>query len=133
MEVLMVKYLSLTSISSGILAILLIAYAVSVIRKNPVHWGKPLSVLIFSGLLLCILVALRDGYGFSSDSVIAFTGWQSTLFSLCGVSILLIGLTALFSKRFSKRPLFISVFAIFMFKLILMETFRFMAFMSEVL
>jgi hypothetical protein len=129
----MEKYLSLTSITSGILAILLIAYAVSVILKNPVHWGKSLSVLIFSGLLLCILVAYRDGYGFSSDSVIAFTGWQSTLFFLCGVSILWIGLIALFSKRFSKRSLFISVFSIFMFKLILMETFRLMAFISEVL
>jgi predicted membrane protein len=67
--------------------------------KKSGELGKPLAVLIFLGLMLCVLVAVRDGYGFRSDAVIAFTGWQATLFSVLGISILLIGLIALINRN----------------------------------
>lgn len=121
------EYLSLASLVSVAWIIVWLGYAISVIRKNPAHWGKPLAIIISSGLLLCMVVALRDGYGFRQDAIIAFEGWQSTFFSLVGVSILSIGLFALLNKRFSRKPLFITVFGLFLLKLVMMETIRFIA------
>jgi hypothetical protein len=83
--------------------------------------------------MLCVLVAVRDGYGFRSDAVIAFTGWQATLFSVLGISILLIGLIALINRKFVSKTLFVSVFGLFMIKLIVMETIRLINVVGEVL
>lgn len=127
MEVIMNEYLSLASLASVALIIVWLSYAISVILKNPAHWGKPLAIIISLGLLLCMVVAMRDGYGFREDAVIAFNGWQSTFFSLIGVSILLIGLFALINKRLFRKPLFMTVFGLFLLKLGMMETLRFIA------
>jgi len=127
------EYLSLTSLTSAVLAIFLIAFAISVLRKNPVRWGKPIFVLNFGGLLLCIIVAMRDGYGLRSDAVIDFTGWQATLFSVLGTSILLIGLLALFNRKMLTKSLFITVFGLFMTKLVLMETIRLITIVGRIL
>ena len=121
------EYLSLASLASVALVILWIGYAISTIRKNPAHWGKPLAFIISLGLFLCMVVAFRDGYGFRENAILAIDGWQSMLFSLIGVSILLIGLFALLNKRFSRKPLFITVFGLFLLKLVMMETLRFIA------
>lgn len=125
------EYLSLASLSSAALAIFLIAFAISVLRKNPAYWGKPLFVLISLGLLLCILVAMRDGYGYRSDAILAFTGWQATLFSVLGTSILLIGLLALINRKMLTKSLFITVFGLFITKLVLMETIRLITIVGE--
>jgi hypothetical protein len=127
------EYLSLASLTAFALAIYLIAFAFSTIRKNPANWGKPLAVLILLGLMLCVLVAVRDGYGFRSDAVIAFTGWQATLFSVLGISILLIGLIAVINRKFVSKSLFVSVFGLFVIKLIVMETIRLVSVVGEVL
>ena len=121
------EYLSLASLASVALIIVWLGYAISVIRKNPAHWGRPLAIIIVLGLLLCMVVAMRDGYGFREDAIIAFNGWQSTFFSVIGLSILLIGGFALLNKRFSRKSLFITVFGLFLLKLVMMETIRFIS------
>jgi hypothetical protein len=125
------EYLSLASLSSAALAIFLIAFAISVLRKNPAYWGNPLFVLTSLGLLLCILVAMRDGYGYRSDAILAFTGWQALLFSVLGTSILLIGLFALINRKMLTKSLFITVFGLFITKLVLMETIRLITIVGE--
>jgi hypothetical protein len=111
-----------------VLGLGLVVYVVVTVKGKPVHWGKPIAIVWGMGLLICILAAWRDGYGFSDTSVIAFTGLPATLFSLLGMSVMVISLTSLFIRnQVFRQKAFIIIAVIFMIKWIAMEAIRILA------
>jgi len=80
------------------------------------------------GLTVCILAALRDGYGFKSDSVISFTGIESMIFSILGASVFVLMAVGLFSNDPNVQSnVFKLISLVFLIKLIAMESIRFLA------
>jgi len=119
-------FFSLTNLATLLLSLLLILYTGSLIKKERKTYGKQLVLVFFWGLIICILAAFRDGYGFSSDSIISMTGTASTLFSLLGLSLVIAVVSLIFNKKVTyQRKVLFFMTVIFLFKFVLMEIIRY--------
>jgi hypothetical protein len=125
-----------TSIAAAILAIGVFAYIGFTIsqREKIQSWGKRILVLATFGLLLCILVAYRDGYHLSVQAAVdgsvlpgRFTldSIQSTLASIGGGLIAFSALSAVFvRKQAYRRNMFLLLSAATLFKTLMIELSR---------
>jgi len=79
-------------------------------------------ILFFvSGLIICILAACRDGYGFSENSVIPMNSMVSILLSIFGLLISMSLIIGLISQNSPRYKLFIVMCVLFIIKLGLVE------------
>lgn len=110
------------------LAILSALFVLISLKQNPTSWKLRIIVLFALGITACILAALRDGYGFRSDSVISFTGIESAIFSILGASVFVLTGYGSITKNPSHQKIAFKLIAlIFIIKLIAMESLRFLA------
>ncbi len=102
-------------------------------RKDVSGWGARLLILVASGLLLCIIAAIRDSYVLSVTA--AASGGETGLFtvdsiqsisaSVAGGLIAIVAGSSLFIRNDKyRRMAFFIVSGIFVFKLILVEASR---------
>jgi len=104
------------------------SFVLITLNQNPTQWKLRIIVLFALGLTVCILAALRDGYGFKSDSVISFTGIESMIFSILGASVFVLTAVGLFSSDPNTQAnIFKLISLVFLIKLIAMESIRFLA------
>jgi len=61
------------------------------------------------GLIICIMAAYRDGYGFSDSSLIPLSSLLSTVLSLLGMSLFGITVVGMLSKNTQMRIRFFTV------------------------
>ena len=125
-----------TSIAAAVLAIGVFAYiGFTLSQKDRIQsWGKRILVLGAFGLLLCILVAYRDGYHLSIQAAMdgsvlpgRFTldSVQSTLASIGGGLIAFSAVSALFVKKQAyRRNMFLLLSAAILFKTLVIELSR---------
>ena len=79
-------------------------------------------ILFFvSGLIICILAAYRDGYGFSENSVIPMNSMISILLTIFGLLISMSLIIGLISQNSLRYKLFIFMSVLFIIKLGLVE------------
>jgi len=98
------------------------------LNRKSKRWGASIGIVWFFGLLICIIAALRDGYGFSETSILSFIGFPATLFTLLGLGVTVLTISTLFVRNQAYRQkAFILVSMIFLVKLIAMEAIRFLA------
>lgn len=74
-----------------------------------------------SGLIICILAAYRDGYGFSENSVIPMNSMISILLTIFGLLISMSLIIGLISQNSLRYKLFIFMSVLFIIKLGLVE------------
>lgn len=74
-----------------------------------------------SGLIICILAAYRDGYGFSENSVIPMNSMISILLTIFGLLISMSLIIGLISQNSIRYKLFIFMSVLFIIKLGLVE------------
>lgn len=119
------NFLSLINIATLTLSSLFILFGVITFKRNHESWGKKIFISLSLGLLICLLAAIRDGYGFADNSIIPFIRGLSSIFSLLGMTIVIASLSSIFIKKISyRKSVFILINGIFIFKLILMEVIR---------
>jgi len=102
-------------------------------RKDVSGWGARLLILVASGLLLCIIAAIRDGYVLSvtaaasggETGLFAVDSIQSTIACAAGGVIAIVAGSSLFIRNYKyRRMAFFIVSGLFVFKLILVEASR---------
>ncbi|HSP46731.1 MAG TPA: hypothetical protein VLN47_01460 [Clostridiaceae bacterium] len=125
-----------TSIAAAVLAIGVFAYiGFTLSQKDRIQsWGKRILVLGAFGLLLCILVAYRDGYHLSVQAAMdgsvlpgRFTldSMQSTVASIGGGLIAFSAVSAFFVKKQAyRRNMFLLLSAAILFKTLVIELSR---------
>lgn len=125
-----------TSIAAAVMAIGVFAYiGFTLSRREEIQsWGKRILVLAAVGLLLCILVAYRDGYHLSVQAAMdgsvlpgRFTldSIQSTLASIGGGLIAFSAFSAFFVKKQAyRRNMFLLLSATILFKTLVIELSR---------
>lgn len=110
-----------------VLSLSLLSFIIMVLKRKSKRWGISIGIVWFFGLLICIIAALRDGYGFSGTSILSFTGFPATLFTLLGLGVTVLTISTLFVKNQAYRQkAFIFISLIFLVKLIAMEAIRFL-------
>lgn len=110
-----------------VLSLSLLSFIIRVLKRKSKRWGISIGIVWFFGLLICIIAALRDGYGFSETSILSFTGFPATLFTLLGLGVTALTISTLFVKNQAYRQrAFIFISLIFLVKLIAMEAIRFL-------
>ncbi len=119
------NFFSLINIVTLLLSVLFIVFGIYSIKKNKGYFGRKVVISLLLGFVICITATIRDGYGFSNDSIISFDGNISALFSILGGIIVLISVSLIFNNNIQYRKLiFVIVNIIFVIKLILMELIR---------
>lgn len=125
-----------TSVAAAVVAIGVFTYIGFTLRSREEiqSWGKRILVLVVFGLLLCILVAYRDGYHLSVQASVdgsvlpgRFTldSMQSTLASIGGGLIAFSALSAVFVKKQAyRRNMFLLLSAAILFKTLVIELSR---------
>lgn len=74
------------------------------------------------GLLICIMAAFRDGYGFTDSSIIPLSSLLSTMLSILGLSLFVIMVVGILSKNTQmKINLFTVMILIFVIKFVTVE------------
>jgi hypothetical protein len=87
------------TLTTAILLILLAAIGVSFARRRTIaKWGRIVLVLILVGTAASMLSAMRDAY-MMEGAAFAADGAQSTICSIAGGLIFLIGILSLFIRR----------------------------------
>lgn len=118
-------FFSFINITTLVLAVLFLTFGLVSIKKNRGHWGKNIIFGLLFGVIICIVAAIRDGFGFETGSIIAFTGAVSGLLSSLGALIVLSAASTLFVKRNGfRKAVFILINLLFVVKFILMEAIR---------
>lgn len=103
-----------------IAAIIWLILSINQVRLNKVS-RIPFIIYFMFGLFICILAALRDGYGFS-ESIIPLESITSTLLSVLGLLLFIIMIFGTFSKnQLLKTRLFTLMIIIFVSKFIYVE------------
>ncbi len=111
-----------------VLSAVLVVYIALTIQRKPQKWGTSLAIVWVIGLLICLLAALRDGYGFGESAVLSFTGFSAKLLSSLGLAMTGLTLFALINKnQVFRQKAFLIVSLVFVAKLIIMEAIRFLA------
>lgn len=94
--------------------------------KSIDKWGRRIGAFMVWGLLVCIFVATRDGYGFSSIPVIAMDSIQSTLCCIGGGLLALLSISSIFIKKQRYRKFcFFALSCVFIAKMFVIEAYRF--------
>lgn len=74
------------------------------------------------GLLICIMAAYRDGYGFSDSSIIPLSSLLSTMLSILGLSLFVITVVGVLSKnKQMKLQMFMMMILVFVIKFVTVE------------
>lgn len=74
------------------------------------------------GLLICIMAAYRDGYGFSDSSIIPLSSLFSTVLTILGLSLFVIMVVGILSKNIqTKTNVFTVMILIFVIKFATVE------------
>lgn len=74
------------------------------------------------GLLICIMAAYRDGYGFSDSSIIPLSSLLSTMLSILGLSLFVITVVGVISKnKQMKLQMFTMMILVFVIKFATVE------------
>lgn len=111
-----------------VLSLFLLSFIVLTLKRKSNRWGFSIAMVWFFGLLICVIAALRDGYGFSETSVLSFSGFPAALFSLLGLGVTVIPILTLFIRNQTYRQkAFILISVIFLVKFTAMEAIRFLA------
>ena len=119
-------------LSYGLLMIMLVYVIVTIRNRHKVsHWGRRLVLLWSLGLIVCIVVAMRDQY---TQSVIALTdpsitpgliaadGIQSNLCVFLGLINMLTVLTASFIKKpVYRKSMFMLLVVVIVLKVLIIE------------
>lgn len=125
-----------TSIAAVVMAIGVFAYiGFTLSRREEIQsWGKRILVLAVFGLLLCILVAYRDGYHLSVQAAVdgsvlpgRFTldSIQSTVCSIGGALIAFSAISAIFVKKQEyRRNMFLLLSGTILLKTLVIELSR---------
>jgi len=115
--------ISLT-ITLAVLAVFAIIALSFIKNKQITKWGRLVLVVILIGTAISGLSATRDAY-MTSDAMFAVESIQSTLCSIAGGLIFLVGLTVLFVKRQSFREFgFFLISLLFILQVITIEASR---------
>ncbi|HET6785794.1 MAG TPA: hypothetical protein VFH18_07200 [Erysipelotrichaceae bacterium] len=74
------------------------------------------------GLLICIMAAFRDGYGFTDSSIIPLSSLLSTMLSILGLSLFVITVVGVLSKnKQMKLQMFMMMILVFVIKFATVE------------
>ncbi|GAA2184160.1 hypothetical protein GCM10009785_30920 [Brooklawnia cerclae] len=110
-----------------IAAVMLLACVIVVLTAgSDARWGAfVLAQAVFGLFVVCIMAALRDGYGFRKDALFDFKGRDTNILSIAGALILVPSVIALIlGNPVVLRIVFASTTAIFAFKAVYVESHR---------
>jgi hypothetical protein len=119
-------------LSYGLLMIMLVYVIVTIRNRHKVsHWGRRLVLLWSLGLIVCIVVAMRDQYVQSvmaltdpsiTPGLIAADGIQSNLCVFLGIINMLTVLTASFIKKPAyRKSMFMILVVVIVLKVLIIE------------
>lgn len=125
----------ITSVSTILLLCLIVFIVYNIYQQDKItHWGRNICILVFFGLCLCFLVAVRDNYigsvknsmdDVSEVGLFTIESIQSSLTSIGGAIILISSILSLFLKKNKQRKnIFFVISTIFVLKLLLIEISR---------
>ena len=118
----MKEYFNTLGITTLVFIVLTFYFIVRTLRKKEVNWGKAILFGFFFGLFICILAALRDGYGFSDNAMIEINSSLSSILSIFGFILFILAITSVFLKGNKYRKLiFILMVLTFIIKFVIVE------------
>jgi hypothetical protein len=104
-----------------ITALIWLAVAIYQLRTNKISSRVFIAYFII-GLVICIMAAYRDGYGFSDASLIPLSSTLSTGLSTLGLLLFVITFVGVFNKSLdNKTRLFALMIFIFVLKFLIVE------------
>jgi len=80
-----------------------------------------LILFFITGLMICVLAAYRDGYGFSESAVISLSSYWSIILSILGFMIIISTCIGLICQNIIRFKLFLFISVLFVLKLSLVE------------
>jgi hypothetical protein len=82
-----------------VLALGLLVYGFLSLNKSTVNSRQTITVLVLGGLVVCLLAAWRDGFGLRADAVLAFDGLVALGFSIVGIALLGLAVSAMVNTK----------------------------------
>lgn len=121
----MKEYFNIIGLIALILIGLMIYYIIRTLKSKNVKWRKAVIFSFFFGLFICMVVSLRDGYGFSDNPMIPMESVVSTVLSILGISNIIVAIISIFKKNDKYHKFaFIYISSVFIIKLLLVEIIR---------